>query len=163
MELRTEPSTTVKIKNPKKVEAGRKAALARAKKLEELKRLAAASQQRVHAEIVKDSQQGGDVAYEKPAPSQSNRGADHKWSMQIVWLAGGSLMLLAGLIFYRKKMTTNSGSSEPDPDVPPPVAPPPVAPPPVAKPPVAKPPAASYATASPQPESTRQMYAASME
>jgi hypothetical protein len=165
MESGTQPSTTMKIKNPKKVEAGRKAAMARAKKLDELERLAAANQQRVHAEIAKDSSQGGggDAAYEEPAPSQSSRRAARQWYIQTEWLAGGALLLIAGYILYIKNRETKSGPSVPAPGVTPPTAPPPTAPPPTAPPPTAKAPAASSAAATPQPERRRQMYVKSME
>jgi hypothetical protein len=141
----------MKIKNPKKVEAGRKAAMARAKKLDELKRLAAANQQRVHTEIAKDSPPGGgeDAAYEEPAPSQPSRRATRQWNTQTEWwVGGGALLLFVGYIMYIKKSEKKSSPSVPAPGVPPPVAPPPTA----------KVPAASSATAAPQPERQRQMY-----
>jgi hypothetical protein len=145
----------MKIKNPKKVEAGRKAAMARAKKLDELKRLAAANQQRVHTEIAKDSPPGGgDAAYEEPAPSQSSRRAARQWNTQTGWLVGGgALLLFVGYIKYIKKRETKSSPSVPASGVPPPTAPPPTA----------KAPAASSATAAPQPERQRQMYAPYMD
>jgi ferric-dicitrate binding protein FerR (iron transport regulator) len=110
MESGTEPSTTMKIKNPKKVEAGRKAAMARAKKLDELKRLAAANQQRLHTEIAKDSPPGGGevAAYEEPAPSQPSRRATRQWDTQTGWwVGGGALLLFVGYIMYIKKSEKN--------------------------------------------------------
>jgi hypothetical protein len=117
----------MKTKNPKKVEAGRKAAMARAKKLDELKKLAAANQQRVHTEIVKDSPPGGGevTTPEEPhkAPSQPDHSTVRQWNIQTGWLIGGGALLLVGYIIYIKKSEKKSSPNAPAPGVPPPVAP----------------------------------------
>jgi hypothetical protein len=107
MESGTEPSTMMKTKNPKKVEAGRKAAIARAKKLDELKKLAAASQQRVHAEILKGSPTSwGEVTIpEEPpkAPSHPGHSMARQSNIQTEWLIGGGVLLIVNYLIYRKK------------------------------------------------------------
>jgi hypothetical protein len=113
MESGTEPSTTTKTKNPKKVEAGRKGAEARKRKREELEKQARAGQARAHAEVSHgDMAAPLDEPHERPKPAREeplfgdlfSQTPDKTW-----WIAGGCVGLGVVLyIWHRKKSAADT-------------------------------------------------------
>jgi hypothetical protein len=116
MESGTEPSTTTKTKNPKKVEAGRKGAEARKRKREELEKQARAGQARAHAEVSHgDMAAPSDEPHEKPKPTSEEPLFGDLLSQtpdKALWIIGGCVGLGAVLYIWHRK---NSAADTPRP------------------------------------------------
>jgi hypothetical protein len=112
MESGTEPSTTTKTKNPKKVEAGRKGAEARKCKREELEKQARAGQARAHAEVSRgDMAAPFDEPHERPKPVREEPlfGDLFSPTPKTWWFAGGCVGLgVVWYVWYRKKSAADT-------------------------------------------------------
>jgi hypothetical protein len=116
MESGTEPSTTTKTKNPKKVEAGRKGGEARKRKREELEKQARAGQARAHAEVLHgDMAAPLDEPHERPKPAREELLFGDLFSQtpnKTWWIAGGCVALgVVWYIWHRKKSAADTPRS----------------------------------------------------